>query len=395
MRGTTTNYTWDVVGSLPNVLSDGTLKYVYGLGLAYTMDGANNIQVLHTDGLGSVRAITNSGGSVIQTFQTDEFGVPTLTQGTNTEPFRYTGQQLDPETGFLDLRARYYWPSLGRFVSRDSIQGKLRVPLTLNRYSYALSDPVNLVDPTGLSSSQALDDSEDALLNCADPTRKLQASCILLFLSGLSWSRAFSRISTLRMMAGRVKQTLPLTQIAYALVRIRRVLRSRMAGPSINLQMRFVREASSLRTCRPFDWSSEMVNFLPWTIVDWKPSGDQASQYPTGWHRLKRQRRRSGNLPPGTVAFRSESEVSKLSISDQASSVETREDLVEFLEALGRDFLSNSQAWENITLNSYFDAASRWLDVADAYFANHGEPAPEVPSWKLFAQILAAATIYE
>jgi YD repeat-containing protein len=91
-HGVTTPYTWDVVGALPNVLSDGTLKYVYGLGLAYTMDGSNNIQVFQTDGLGSVRAITNSGGSVIQTFQTDEFGVPTLTQGTNTEPFRYSGQ---------------------------------------------------------------------------------------------------------------------------------------------------------------------------------------------------------------------------------------------------------------------------------------------------------------
>ncbi len=149
VRGTTTNYTWDVVGSLPNVLGDGTLKYVYGLGLAYTMDSSNNIQVLHTDGLGSVRAITNSGGSVIQTFQTDEFGVPALTQGTNTEPFRYTGQQLDPETGFDDLRARYFSPSLGRFETIDMSVRLTLYPQSLNRFSYALGNPATLVDASG------------------------------------------------------------------------------------------------------------------------------------------------------------------------------------------------------------------------------------------------------
>jgi RHS repeat-associated protein len=154
--GTTTSYTWDTVGSLPNVLFDATLKYVYGLGLAYTMDGSSNIQVLHTDGLGSVRAITNSSGSVIQTFQTDEFGVPTLTQGTNTEPFRYAGQQFDPETGFYDLRARYYWPNLGRFLSRDqrvATSCDRNQPLTLNHFSYAENDPTSLADPSGMSSA--------------------------------------------------------------------------------------------------------------------------------------------------------------------------------------------------------------------------------------------------
>ena len=136
------NYVYDTNGSLPMVLTDGSLTYVYGLGLAYTVDITGTLQVMHTDGLGSVRAITDSSGNLIQTFQTDEFGNPALVQGTNTEPFRYTGQQNDVETGFYDLRARYYAPGIGRFVSRDRVFGNLGNPASLNRYSYATNDPM-------------------------------------------------------------------------------------------------------------------------------------------------------------------------------------------------------------------------------------------------------------
>ena len=58
---------------------------------AYTVDTSGAAQVLHPDGLGSVRAITDSSGSIVQTYQTNEFGIPLLTQGTSPEPFRFTG----------------------------------------------------------------------------------------------------------------------------------------------------------------------------------------------------------------------------------------------------------------------------------------------------------------
>ena len=129
VSGTTTNYVYDVNASLPNVLTDGTLKYVYGLGLAYAMDGGGNVQVYHTDGLGSVRAITDANGNVIATYQTEEFGIPTQTQGTSTQPFQYTGQQRDAESGLYYLRARMYDPSIARFLSRDSVFEAITNPL--------------------------------------------------------------------------------------------------------------------------------------------------------------------------------------------------------------------------------------------------------------------------
>lgn len=148
--GTTmTNYVYDADTALPNVLADGTLKYVYALGLTYAVDASGNVQVYHTDGLGSVRAITDGSGNVIPTYQTDEFGVPTQTQGTNGQPFQYTGQQRDAETGLYYLRARIYDPSSGRFLSRDPLRGAIVAPQTLNPYAYVGNTPTTRTDPSG------------------------------------------------------------------------------------------------------------------------------------------------------------------------------------------------------------------------------------------------------
>jgi RHS repeat-associated protein len=52
--------------------------------------------------------------------------------------------------GLWDMRARLYDPHLGRFISRDPWPATLPGPATLNRYAYALNDPVSLLDPSGL-----------------------------------------------------------------------------------------------------------------------------------------------------------------------------------------------------------------------------------------------------
>ncbi|MBI4493717.1 MAG: hypothetical protein HY690_13075, partial [Chloroflexi bacterium] len=145
----TVSYRYDVNQSLPVVLDDGTRKYVWGLGLAYAVDSAGNVEVYHEDGLGSVRAITDASAQVVQTYLSDEFGVPSLTQGTGSQPFQYTGEPRDAETGFVNLRARMYDPATGRFVQRDPFPGFDSDPLSLNRYSYVANDPMNATDPSG------------------------------------------------------------------------------------------------------------------------------------------------------------------------------------------------------------------------------------------------------
>ncbi len=149
MGGTQTSYVYDVNASLPVLLDDGTHKYVWGLGLAFAVDQAGNPFVYHTDGLGSIRALTDANGNVVQTYQYDEYGNVVSSSGSIIQPFQYTGEQRD-EMGFMYLRARRYDPASGRFIQGDPVLGFQEVPASLDRYAYAVDNPVSLTDPSGL-----------------------------------------------------------------------------------------------------------------------------------------------------------------------------------------------------------------------------------------------------
>jgi RHS repeat-associated protein len=97
------------------------------------------------DGLGSVTSLTNSTGSVTQTYAYDSFGNQTASSGSLTNFFRYTGREFDTETGLYYYRARYYDPMTGRFLSEDPIHFKAGV----NFYSYVNNNSVLLSDPVG------------------------------------------------------------------------------------------------------------------------------------------------------------------------------------------------------------------------------------------------------
>ena len=67
-------------------------------------------------------------------------------------PSFYRGEQYDSDLALYYLRARYYNPNTGRFLSRDPENGISTDPKTLHKYDYAGGDPVNAMDPTGRSS---------------------------------------------------------------------------------------------------------------------------------------------------------------------------------------------------------------------------------------------------
>jgi RHS repeat-associated protein len=64
----------------------------------------------------------------------------------------FTGEQRDSESDLYYLRARYYDPSIGRFLTQDPLRGWSRAPKTQNRYPYVMNSPANLRDPYGLCS---------------------------------------------------------------------------------------------------------------------------------------------------------------------------------------------------------------------------------------------------
>jgi RHS repeat-associated protein len=79
----------------------------------------------------------------------DAFGNKIGSTGTTPNNYLYRGEQYDSDLGLYYLRARYYNPATGRFMSRDPEDGKPINPKTLHKYLYAGGDPVNAMDPTG------------------------------------------------------------------------------------------------------------------------------------------------------------------------------------------------------------------------------------------------------
>lgn len=96
---------------------------------------------------GSVSALVNTSGALVNRYRYDPWGAPEVVQEAVAQPHRYTGREYDAESGLYYYRARYYDPAAGRFISEDPIglQGGANV------YAYAGNDPVNASDPTGLS----------------------------------------------------------------------------------------------------------------------------------------------------------------------------------------------------------------------------------------------------
>lgn len=79
----------------------------------------------------------------------DVFGNLLDKTGNTSNPYLYRGEQYDPELSAYYLRARYYQPRIGRFLTTDPIEGFVIEPITLHRYVYGNANPVNLIDPSG------------------------------------------------------------------------------------------------------------------------------------------------------------------------------------------------------------------------------------------------------
>lgn len=103
----------------------------------------------HYDGTGSTRVLTYALGASTDTYLYDAYGVELASSGATANRYRFAGEQFDVNSGFYYLRARFYDPATGVFVSTDSFAGDPQSPLSLHRYLYAFNNPVNFSDPSG------------------------------------------------------------------------------------------------------------------------------------------------------------------------------------------------------------------------------------------------------
>jgi RHS repeat-associated protein len=125
-------------------------RYHYGAEPLLVVDGAR-ARFIGTDALGSPTDLTGLTGQVESKRQYDAWGKYRngTAPGAGEAKLGFTGHQFDPETGLIYARARYYDPEIGRFISRDSLEGESGDAPSLHRYMYVRSNPLRYTDPSG------------------------------------------------------------------------------------------------------------------------------------------------------------------------------------------------------------------------------------------------------
>jgi len=152
-----TEYLIDPSGGLSQVVAelDGSgipsALFIHGLRLLAVLR-PTGARFCHSDGLGSIRLLTDETGVVTDTYSFSAFGELLSHQGSDPNTYLFTGESFDFNTSLYYLRARWMDPSLGLFASMDPFAGDARDPESLHRYLYAALDPVNNIDPTGTTS---------------------------------------------------------------------------------------------------------------------------------------------------------------------------------------------------------------------------------------------------
>ena len=141
--GTTTRHIWDGTNIAGDVTNGTVTKYIRGIQLISSKTGSNESFYTY-NAHGDVVQLTNGSGNITKQYSYDAFGVEQNKDVNDTNPFRYCGEYFDGETESVYLRARYYSPVSGRFITEDPIRDGL------NWYVYCSNNSINYMDPSGL-----------------------------------------------------------------------------------------------------------------------------------------------------------------------------------------------------------------------------------------------------
>ncbi|MBB5774026.1 LamG-like jellyroll fold domain-containing protein [Nonomuraea jabiensis] len=165
-------YSYDALDRMTSRIR-GTAKHTFaysglGNGLAAITDSGGTVQAKYARDLGggllglkegagaAVAALSDLHGDLVATFTTavqsstayDPFGTVTAQTGTKNR-LGFQGEYTDPDTGKVNMHARWYQPGTGTFTSRDTATLNPSPSVQANRYTYANASPLTGTDPTG------------------------------------------------------------------------------------------------------------------------------------------------------------------------------------------------------------------------------------------------------
>ena len=152
VNGEKTVFVWDGDQVVMELSEGGKVqkRYIRGNDLVYADKGDEMEKTYYvTDTHGNVVQLLDETGNVTKTYEYDSFGNEVNPDKKDENPFRYCGEYYDKETEEIYLRARYYQPSVGRFITRDTYTGESDESLSLHLYTYCENDSVNAWDPSG------------------------------------------------------------------------------------------------------------------------------------------------------------------------------------------------------------------------------------------------------
>ncbi|KPK90727.1 MAG: hypothetical protein AMJ94_08615 [Deltaproteobacteria bacterium SM23_61] len=151
VNGTITRYAYDGPNILLEYDGENNIKsrYLHNLAIddPMSVEQGGKIYYYQKDGLGSVVALTDEAGKVVQSYAYDSFGKIINQAGSFGNTFTYTAREYDEETALYYYRARYYDPRTGKFLTKDPIGF---AGGDVNVYRYVTNNPVNRIDPLGL-----------------------------------------------------------------------------------------------------------------------------------------------------------------------------------------------------------------------------------------------------
>jgi RHS repeat-associated protein len=156
-NGVERRYVLDLGSPMSNVLCEtdntGNISayYIYGTQLIAKVDSIGTRHYYHTNNLSTVLALSNESGTITDRYAYGPFGDLYMQEGITANPFKYVGGLgvMFEDNRLYFMRARFYDPETGRFLSKDPVEGSLNTPVGLNKYVYGLNDPLFFIDPKG------------------------------------------------------------------------------------------------------------------------------------------------------------------------------------------------------------------------------------------------------